>query len=83
MSANIYFRVTAYVRSGFDNLQLKYEKGCSTLGLTVCESTQPMPKSLASQSTINGFVKSGYARVIVSANAVFIVAKELSLFFVF
>ena len=42
-----------------------------------------MPKSLASQSTMNGFVKSGYARVILSANSAFIVVKELSHFFVY
>ena len=50
----------------FDNVRLKYETGCSTPGLIICESTPPMPKSLASQSTMNNYIKSGYARVIVS-----------------
>ena len=67
---------------GFYNVQLKYETRCSTFGFTICESTLPMPTSFASQSTINGLVKSWYARVIVSANAAFIVVKELSQFFV-
>ena len=41
----------------------------------ICESTQLMPKSLTSQSTMNGFLKFRYARVIVFANATLIVVK--------
>ena len=75
--SNSIFNVTAYLRTGLDRIRLKYDRGCFTMCFTYCDSTLPLLKSFASQSTMNGFVKFKSATLIVFANATEIVLKLL------
>ena len=58
----LYVWHSIYLRSGFVSRRLPYAITCSLPSSPLCDSTAPLPVSLASVSRVNAFLKLGWAK---------------------